>query len=180
MMTQINGKIYHAQGLVELALLEWPDHSKQYAVPMQYQMAKNLPAMQEAQVWFCIGKIHCRREWLLQYSCLVLPGEPHRHRSLGGYTSWSHKESDMTEQLSARAHTHTQVAMGFFTALKQKNPKSFYGTTKTSKEPKQSWDRTKMRGIILFNFELYYKPTEIRMVLGQNTYTEINGTALKK
>ena len=37
-----------------------------------------------------------------------------------------------------------------------------------------------MRGIILFNFELYYKPTEIRMVLGQNTYTEINGTALKK
>ena len=49
-MTQINGKIYHAQGLVELALLEWPDHSKQYAVPMQYQMAKNLPAMQEAQV----------------------------------------------------------------------------------------------------------------------------------
>lgn len=36
-----------------------------------------------------------------------------------------------------------------------------------------------MRGIILFNFELYYKPTESRMVR-QNTYTEINGTALKK
>ena len=49
-MTQINGKIYHAQGLVELALLEWPDHSKEYAVSMQYQMVKNLPAMQETQV----------------------------------------------------------------------------------------------------------------------------------
>ena len=29
-MTQINGKIYYAQGLVELALLKWPYHSKQH------------------------------------------------------------------------------------------------------------------------------------------------------
>ena len=33
----------------------------------------------------------------LQYSCLE---KPHGQRSLVGYTSWSRKESDMTEQLS--------------------------------------------------------------------------------
>ena len=32
-----------------------------------------------------------------QYSCL---GNPHGKRNLAGYSPWSHKESDMTEQLS--------------------------------------------------------------------------------
>ena len=32
----------------------------------------------------------------LQYSCLK---NPHGQRSLAGYSSWGHKESDMTEQL---------------------------------------------------------------------------------
>ena len=33
----------------------------------------------------------------LQYSCLE---NPYGQRSLVGYSSWGHKESDMTEQLS--------------------------------------------------------------------------------
>ena len=33
----------------------------------------------------------------LQYSCLE---NPHGQRSLGGYSSWDRKESDMTEQLT--------------------------------------------------------------------------------
>ena len=33
----------------------------------------------------------------LQYSCLE---NPHGHRSLAGYSSRGHKESDMTEQLN--------------------------------------------------------------------------------
>ena len=33
----------------------------------------------------------------LQYSCLE---NPHRQRSLAGYSPWGHKESDLTEQLS--------------------------------------------------------------------------------
>ena len=33
----------------------------------------------------------------LQYSCLE---NPHGQRSLAGYSSWGHKESDMTEQLN--------------------------------------------------------------------------------
>ena len=31
---------------------------------------------------------------------LFLPGKSHRQRSLAGYSLWSHKESDITEQLS--------------------------------------------------------------------------------
>ena len=34
------------------------------------------------------------RSNLLQYSCLE---NPHGQRSLAGYSSWGHKESDMTE-----------------------------------------------------------------------------------
>ena len=39
----------------------------------------------------------------LQYSCLE---NPHRQRSLAGYTPWGRKESDTTERLST--HTHSQ------------------------------------------------------------------------
>ena len=39
------------------------------------------------------------------------PGESHGQRSLEGYSSWGHKESDMTERL-----THTHILAGkFFT-----------------------------------------------------------------
>ena len=38
---------------------------------------------------------------LLQYSCLE---NSHGQKSLVGYSSWGHKESDMTEQLSIAQH----------------------------------------------------------------------------
>ena len=46
-----------------------------------------------------------RREW--QPSPVVLPGECHGQSSLAGYSSWGHKESDMTGRLSL-THTHTR------------------------------------------------------------------------
>ena len=36
---------------------------------------------------------------------MFLPGEFHRQKSLAGYSSWGHKESDMTEWLT----THTRA-----------------------------------------------------------------------
>ena len=39
----------------------------------------------------------------LQYSCLK---NPHEQRSLVGYSPWSRKESDMTEQLSTAQHSN--------------------------------------------------------------------------
>ena len=45
-----------------------------------------------------LGRLPWRREWL---PCLVfLPTESHGQRSLAGYSPWSCKESDVTEQLS--------------------------------------------------------------------------------
>ena len=39
----------------------------------------------------------------LQYYCLE---SPHEQRSPGGYSPWSHKESDTTERLSTRWNSH--------------------------------------------------------------------------
>ena len=48
-------------------------------------------------------KILWRREW--QPTPIFLPGKSHGQRRLVGYSSWGHKELDMTEQLSCNAHT---------------------------------------------------------------------------
>ena len=65
-------------------------------------MVKNPPAKQVTQINPWIWKIPWRREWLP--TLVVLPGESHGQRSLTGYHGDA--ELDMTEQLSARAHTH--------------------------------------------------------------------------
>ena len=43
-----------------------------------------------------VGKMPWRREW----PPVFLPGELHGQRSLAGYSSWGHKDSDTTEQLT--------------------------------------------------------------------------------
>ena len=50
-----------------------------------------------------VGKIPWRRKW--QPTPVFLPGKSHGQRSLeGGYSSLSHKQSDMTEQLHFHFH----------------------------------------------------------------------------
>ena len=74
--------------------------------PLQYswaslvaQLVKNLPVLQETWVrslgWE--DPLEEGHGYPLQYSCL---GNPHGQRSLVGYSSWGHKESDTTERLS--------------------------------------------------------------------------------
>ena len=65
-------------------------------------MVKNLPAIQETQVWPRVGKIPWRRKW--QPIPVFLPGKCHGHRSLAGYSSWGCKELDITEQLTVSVH----------------------------------------------------------------------------
>ena len=55
--------------------------------------SKDSPAMQDP--W--VGRILWRRKW--QPTPVLLPGEFHGLRSLVGYSPWSRKESDETEQL---------------------------------------------------------------------------------
>ena len=54
-----------------------------------------------------IRKIPWRRKW--QPTPVFLPGKFHGQRSLAGYSPWSHKESDMAEQLNSHTHTHTHT-----------------------------------------------------------------------
>ena len=61
------------------------------------QTVKNLPPMQESQVWSLGHKVPWKREW--QPSPVFLPWEFHEQRSLAGYNPWGHKESDTIEQI---------------------------------------------------------------------------------
>ena len=61
-------------------------------------MLKNPLAMQETQVQF-LGLEDTLEEEVANHSS-ILPGEPNGQRSLVGYSPWSHKESDTTEQLT--------------------------------------------------------------------------------
>ena len=62
------------------------------------QAVKNLPAVQETQVFSWVRKIPWRREWLP--TPVFLPGEFHGQRSLAGYSPWGCKELDMNERLT--------------------------------------------------------------------------------
>ena len=58
---------------------------------------KNLPAMQEIQVWSLDWENPLEKEWLP--TPVFLPGEFHGQRSLVGYSPWDHKQSDTIDQL---------------------------------------------------------------------------------
>ena len=67
------------------------------------QMVKNLHANKYRRLSPSVGKIPWRRKWLS--TPVFLSGEFHSQRSLAGYSSWGHKESDTTKQLTP---THTR------------------------------------------------------------------------
>ena len=58
-------------------------------------MVKNLPVMQESWVQSLGWEDHLEEG--MQPTPVFLPGKSHEQRSLVGYSSWGHKESDMTE-----------------------------------------------------------------------------------
>jgi len=53
----------------------------------------------------CVGKILWRRKW--QPTPVFIPEESHGQRSLEGYSSYGHQESDRTEH----AHAHILIRM---------------------------------------------------------------------
>ena len=57
-------------------------------------VGKNVPTVQEMQVQSTGLKISWRRKW--QSTPVFLPGKSHGQRSLVGYSSWDHNESDTT------------------------------------------------------------------------------------
>ena len=76
-------------GMVELASIR---------VSLVAQMARNLPAMQETWVWSLVREDPL--ESGMATHAIFLPGTFHGQRSLVGYSPWSCKGSDTTEQLT--------------------------------------------------------------------------------
>ena len=62
------------------------------------QMIKNLPTMQETEVWSQGGEDPLEKG--MAPIPIFLPGESYGQRSLVGYSPWGLKESDMTEWLT--------------------------------------------------------------------------------
>ena len=71
------------------------------------QTVKNWPAMQETQVR-SLGQEDPLEKGMATHSSIFAWGIPWIERSLAGYSSWVHKESDTTEQLT-HTHTHTHT-----------------------------------------------------------------------
>ena len=70
------------------------------------QLVKNLPAMQEIQVW-SLGREDPLEKGMATHS-RILAGKSYGQRSLAGYSPWGHKELDMTERLSTN-HTNNNL-----------------------------------------------------------------------
>ena len=54
-----------------------------------------------------VRKIPWRRKW--QPSPVFLPGKSHEQKSTVGYSSWGHKESDMTEHMKHPVYNKTVI-----------------------------------------------------------------------
>ena len=66
--------------------------------PLMAQMVKHLPTMQET--WLSSVGHEDRLEKRTVPTPVFLPGEFHGQRRLTGYSPWSRKEQDTTEQLN--------------------------------------------------------------------------------
>ena len=83
-------------------------------------MVKNLPAMHKTWVQPLVWEDPLEKGMALP-SPVFLPGESHGQRSLVGYSSWSHKESDTTDQ---RAHCPMLTSKEGWFAGMLTNPKT--------------------------------------------------------
>ena len=87
-----------------------PVRSKMYFLLtlLEAQMVKNLPAVQETQVWSVGWKDPLEKAMPTHSS--ILAGESHAQRSLVGYSPWSHKESNTTEELSLWPFSESEIS----------------------------------------------------------------------
>ena len=71
-------------------------------------MGKNVLPCRRPRFDSWVRKVPWRREWLL--TPVFLPGESHEQKSLAGYSPWSRKELDITEQIEVMLNRRSVVA----------------------------------------------------------------------
>ena len=73
---------------------------------LEAQTVKNLPALQETQVWSLDREDPLEKG--MATTPVFLPGESHGQRRLEGYSPWGHKGSDTTKRLTFSLHLRDQ------------------------------------------------------------------------
>ena len=87
-----------------------------YRVSLVAQMVKNLPAVQETQVWSFSWKDPLEKG--MQPTLVFLPREFHGQRTPVDYSPWDCKQLDTTERLTQHnIHTHTHTPPPFLASL---------------------------------------------------------------
>ena len=77
------------------------------------QTGKNVPAMQEMQVW-SLGWEDPLEKGMATHP-VFLPGESHGERSLVGYSPWDHRVGhDWATNTHTHTHTHTDLNIKFY------------------------------------------------------------------
>ena len=74
----------------------WEGFGRDKGASLVAQMVKNLPAVQEMQVWSLGREDPLEKEMATHLSILAWK-KSHGQRSLAGYSPWGHKELDTTE-----------------------------------------------------------------------------------
>ena len=92
-------------------------------------MVKNLPAVQETQIWSLGREDPLEKEMATHYS--ILAWKIHRQRSLVGYSPWGHNDLDTTEwvTLPYNGKTFVSAFTSHFTWLHEKNARTCINTS---------------------------------------------------
>ena len=88
------------------------------------QRVKRLPVMWETWVQALGGEDLLEKE--MQPTRVFLLGKPHGRRSLVGYSPWSRRESDMTEQLRFHFPLWQTIKISRFVLKMQSSPQKFF------------------------------------------------------
>ena len=103
------GKMYNITMYILYIYIYMHIHIFTYRTSPAAPMVKNLSTVQETRFNSWARKIPWRRKW--QPTQIFVPGEFHGQRSLTGYSSRAHKQSNMTGWLTQHIFIYTYIHM---------------------------------------------------------------------
>ena len=119
------------------------------------QIVKNLPAMQETQIW-SLGQQDPLEKGMATHSS-ILAGAFQGQRSVVGYSPWGHKELDTTEWLAFLLSDRFILSSNFFFSTEERTTKKL--VPKLEKEGSESKENSALTLLCSYH-TLQYHPME--------------------